>query len=197
MPMGATTWYHSIFRRNRNQDGDWFGKYWASYGQAVEEAGFASNKLQEAYGVEALNIRFIELIREIGKIPVKGELLLKRWQDSSFPNEKVFSRCGSKNERIRRVLEYCRSHSGFEDVIQICEQTSLSSEGTPADKPHDGDIGYVYLIKSGKHYKIGKPPRTQRLRIGDTVAREVHDRPFHQNRRPNWHRSVLAQTIRS
>lgn len=53
-------------------------------------------------------------------------------------------------------MEYCRSHSGFEDVIQICEQTSLSSEGTPADKPHDGDIGYVYLIKSGKHYKIGK-----------------------------------------
>ena len=104
--MGATTWYQSIFRRNRNQDGDWFGKYWASYGQAVEEAGFASNKLQEAYGVEALNIRFIELIREIGKIPVKGELLLKRWQDSSFPNEKVFSRFDQVNVSDIAVVRF-------------------------------------------------------------------------------------------
>ncbi len=63
-------------------------------------------------------------------------------------------------DAAQRTNEYaewsCRSHSGFEDVIQICEQTSLSSEGIPADEPHDGDIGWVYLIKSGKHYKIGK-----------------------------------------
>ena len=31
---------------------DWYGKYWAKWGDAVKEAGYKPNKLQEAYDEE-------------------------------------------------------------------------------------------------------------------------------------------------
>ena len=76
---------------------DWFGKYWSHWGDAVQEAGFVPNKLQEAYAEELLVQKYAEIIQELGRIPVKGELRLKRRKDPSFPNEKTFARNSGKD----------------------------------------------------------------------------------------------------
>ena len=41
---------------------DWFGKYWARWGDALREAGFAPNKLQGAYSEDEVFQRLIGLI---------------------------------------------------------------------------------------------------------------------------------------
>ncbi len=46
---------------------------------------------------------------------------------------------------------------------------------TSEEEPGDGDIGYVYLIKSGKHYKIGKTNSIGRR--GYELAIQLPERP--------------------
>jgi hypothetical protein len=93
----------------------------------------------------------------LGGIPAHGDVLLKASTDAAFPNAKVFERFGSKASLIRKLAEYCRTREGFEDIVLLCEghvsRVTLAKDG-PASA--DGDIGFVYLMKSGKYYKIGR-----------------------------------------
>jgi hypothetical protein len=98
------------------------------------------------------------LTRELGHLPVKGELLLKRTTDSSFPNDKTFGRFGGQAGLIRRVPSYCREHGGFDDILQLCEleQSGQRREAVPNHGTSNSNPGgYVFLVKSGRHYKIG------------------------------------------
>jgi len=60
------------------KEADWFGKYWAQWGQAVQEAGLEPNTLSGRHEEGLLMEKYVFLIRELGRIPVKGELRLKR-----------------------------------------------------------------------------------------------------------------------
>lgn len=48
---------------------DWFGKYWATWSEAVSEAGFSPNKLQGAIDIAVLFDKYIQLVRELGHLP--------------------------------------------------------------------------------------------------------------------------------
>jgi hypothetical protein len=137
---------------------DWFGKYWARWGDAVKEAGFAPNKLTEGYDEDLLLGKYASLIRELGRIPVRGEIGLKRRADASFPSEKTFRRFGSKPQLLSKVREYCSKQSDFDDILAFCKTiTPATDDETVPEKVRDpGASGAVYLMKSGRHYKIGK-----------------------------------------
>lgn len=139
---------------------DWFGKHWGRWGDALQEAGFAPNTLQDAFGDDVVIAKLIALIREIGRFPGTGDIRLKKRSDSSFPNEKVFEGHFGSRARLRQVVfEYCRSHAGFEDVPALCGP--MASEGAVEESATDENpttdvVGFVYLMKHGKHHKIGK-----------------------------------------
>lgn len=63
---------------------------------------------------------------------------------------------GSKPEQLAQVLVYCRSRQGYDDVIAICERAVTTSPEDSQDgtASSEGD-GIVYLLKSGRRYKIG------------------------------------------
>jgi hypothetical protein len=137
---------------------DWYGKYWAKWGNAIKEAGYEPNTFQEAYASELLIKKLIELIREIGKFPTDGELRLKTNNDKTFPSEKAFRRIGNTQERAKEIVEYCKKYSELSDVLDIVlpmcspEKDSNDSEMEKSVE----NFGFVYLMKSGKHYKIGR-----------------------------------------
>ena len=135
---------------------DWFGKYWVRWGDAVQEAGYEPNKLQEGYGEDVLIEKYIKLIRELGHIPVRGELLLKRRSDASFPNSKTFERMGTKAQLISKVFEYCRNHAGLDDIVQLCAAIPSNEKAVTGEKVKGDRDGCVYLLKVGRYYKIGK-----------------------------------------
>jgi hypothetical protein len=57
------------------------------------------------------------------------------------------------------MLEYCRARNGFEDVIRACEEVVKGGQ-VPSAKEKEvtvqGVLGEVYLIRSGRYYKIGR-----------------------------------------
>ncbi len=139
------------------KESDWYGKYWARWGDAVKEAGYLPNELQDAYDECWLIEQLISFIRELGRFPVSGDLLLKTRRDKSFPSDATFRRLGKKAEIVKRVLDYCREKSGYEDVISICEPIAqIEVRDDEAKGEENADYSNVYLIRSGRYYKIGR-----------------------------------------
>jgi|SRR5271157_2297715 len=136
---------------------DWYGTHWKSWGDALIEAGHSPNEFQAAYDESHLLDKFIQIMREIKRFPVEGDLRLKAREDRGFPSHSGFSRLGNKTDRVRRVIEYCRDHPGFEDVLGMCPTVPDEVPTIPEAKPRSVDsFGFVYLLKSGRYYKIGK-----------------------------------------
>jgi hypothetical protein len=136
---------------------DWYGKFWARWGDALREAGFAPNQLQGAYEITDLLGQNAKHAQELGRLPSSGDLLLKTRTDPDFPARNTFGRLGSKPELVRQLLDYCRGRDGFEDVVQMCEEYAPPDQEQSNDEETDEvQIGFVYLLKSGKYYKIGK-----------------------------------------
>jgi hypothetical protein len=140
------------------READWIGKHWARWGEAVHEAGYAPNQLQAAYDGSVLFDRYIDLIRESGKIPTASELRLKHHREPSFPTQKTFDRFGSKADFIIRLIEHCNRRKGYEDVLPLCEDyvTRNCEQQAGSESKIDDVVGYVYLIRSGRFHKIGR-----------------------------------------
>lgn len=140
------------------KESDWYGRYWVRWSDAVTEAGYPPNTLQRAFDEDRLLKSLVSLIRELGRFPLKGDLLLKRRRDPGFPSHNTFTRLGGKRQLAARVLQYCQMHSGFEDVASLCgELASRDQIDLPmAVRPKADDAGTVYLLKSGRYFKIGR-----------------------------------------
>jgi len=95
IPLGSM----AFFRETGIKKADWYGKYWVRWGDALQEAGLPPNRFQEAYDEAELLSKFVDLIRELGRFPVEGELRLKVRQDPKFPSHSTFRRFGSMQRR--------------------------------------------------------------------------------------------------
>lgn len=162
---------------------DWYGKYWAKWGDAIREAGFIPNELNAALSEDLLLRKYSEYASELGRLPTAGELRLKRRSDPEFPSWNTFARFGGKAQMAKRVLDFCRSMQELETVVELCESyldsTSKSENGEPSDDKVT--IGYVYLLKHGsrREFKIGRT--NNRLRREGEIALELPEKiePIH------------------
>jgi len=158
------------FKRFEQETGithhEWFGKHWGRWGDALREAGFVPNPLQGAFSDDVLIEKLIAFIRELGRFPGTGDLRLKKHNDPAFPNDKVFgSHFGSRAQIRKAVIEYCGSHAGFDDVPPLCGPIASDGDKKAAvddERPTEVLAGFVYLMKHGRHYKIGKTNATGR-----------------------------------
>jgi hypothetical protein len=132
----------------------WSGKFWASWGDAVREAGFPVNPWNAAYPEEHLLAKYARLVRELGRVPTIPQMRMKRRADSTFPNDKVFGRFGDKLALLKRVRKFCEDHSEFRDVLDIV--SSEAPKGVSIQSRKIAPVGFVYLTKFGRHFKIGR-----------------------------------------
>jgi len=146
-----------FFRECGIKESDWKGKYWARWNDAVSEAGLEPNKKTSAYEEELLIGKFISLLLVLGRFLVVAEIRMKVRTDPSFPNDKTFGRFGSKAEFAAKILDYCRTHSGYDDVSALCAAIADRPKANREDVDDNQTvIGHVYLMKSGKFYKLGR-----------------------------------------
>jgi hypothetical protein len=137
---------------------EWWAKFWPRWSDALREAGFKPNELTSAYDETELLRKYALLAKELGKIPTSADLRFRGRSDPELPNQKTFeNRLGPMKELVKKVGDYCRSQKGFQDVVCLCDEYSRRSPPV-SEKPEQAELtmGFVYLVKSGRFYKIGK-----------------------------------------
>ena len=145
-----------FYRETGIKRSDWIGKYWARWGDALQESGFEPNQLQAAFDEQTLIEKFIELMRELNKFPTDSEVKLKTRTTPGFPWPDTFARLGSKREFAARILEYCKEHASYDDVAALCAIAEPPPSPAGKDVEVEEEFGFVYLMKSGCYYKIGR-----------------------------------------
>jgi Meiotically Up-regulated Gene 113 (MUG113) protein len=141
---------------------EWEGKLWARWSDAVQEAGFRPNSLVQPLALEALAARLATVIRELGHYPTSRELRLQAHKTQAFPATRTLARLGrTRGEVVGSVRKYCESHAGFEDVLSVLASEgpspdSVAKAAPPPENESGAAVGYVYLIRSGRYYKIGR-----------------------------------------
>ncbi len=163
---------------------DWRGKHWIRWSEALREAGYVPNRMGAAIGRTDLLEKLIALVRKLGRLPVEAELQLEHGKDPSFPDRSVFNRQfdGTARHKLASVLrEYCAGRADYNDVITICETVSAPRPvDVPPHVPNDDSFEIVYLLKSGRYYKIGRTnaagrrKRELRIQLPET-AKIIHE----------------------
>ncbi|MGA8220732.1 MAG: GIY-YIG nuclease family protein [Candidatus Acidiferrales bacterium] len=148
----------SFLKETGIKESDWKGKFWARWNDVVREAGLEPNQKQGAFDESFLIEKLIALMRELGRFPVVAELRMKKRSDARFPNSKVYERrFGTKTQLVAKIRDYCHGRTGSDDVVAMCSAV-IDHQGleTESDAESEESIGFIYLMKSGRFYKIGR-----------------------------------------
>ncbi len=142
------------------KDRDWLGKYWVRWSDALKEAGLAPNAFQTAYDDDALLAKLATFVRELGHFPIKAEIQMRKQADKAFPSYTAWRRRGTLRELAATLLTYCEGRSDYDDVIESCSAVANApppkERAEPRTRVADVVFGEVYLLRAGKHYKIGR-----------------------------------------
>ncbi len=183
---------------------DWYGQHWTRWGDAVRDAGLEPNRMSEAYDEVFLVRQLALLTRRLGRVPTQGDLLLTAKNDPEFPSEKAFRRLGSKGQRAARILDYCGTIAGFEDVAVLWKQVPTAEPAvvTAEDENTPTAVGYVYLLKHGtrREYKIGRTnnPLRREGELGIQLPEKCQPVHYIKTDDPEgveayWHRRLAAK----
>ena len=164
---------------------EWRGKFWLRWSEALAEAGFTPNTRHMAYDQDFLLTKLAELTREHKHFPTYPEMLFAKNKDEMFPGKEGFMRLGSKSKRTQLLREFANQKPEFSDILAYLPSSEFSEdteERTIENSGGDEVEGFVYMIKSGRHYKIGRTtavPRRHReitLELPEEPSRVHHIR---------------------
>lgn len=148
---------NSFERQTGIKRSDWFPHFWLRWGDALADVGLAPNSFGTKFDDETIILKYIGLVRELNRIPIKGEFLLKNRADKSFPSYAVFERFGDKRQLIDETLNYCRERPEYDDIVGILGVSTPKNKSVDIEESNSAiSVGFVYLMKSGPHYKIGR-----------------------------------------
>jgi Meiotically up-regulated gene 113 len=143
-------------------EGAWAGRFWARWGDAVSEAGFVANKLNEATPIEYLFSKLRECCNHYSRFPTQREMKLFRRLDDTMPSiESYQSRfdAGNLRQEFRQWMAKRADLSQFEiELLGSLESSVVVVRGAAGARKS----GYVYAMKSGQFYKIGRSDDVER-----------------------------------
>ena len=136
----------------------------SSYSDALIASGFNKNKLNTALEPQVVLAALVELIRNIGRFPTKGHIKAARAKDKTFPSYEAFVTVagGVFSDLPSIALQYCQAN-GITDVDPLIPRNQEDTPAAPKGSSRSV-MGYVYLLKHGQHYKVGRSNDTARRR---------------------------------
>jgi hypothetical protein len=138
----------------------WRGVHWARWGDAVAEAGFTPNVAIPKYDEVFLLGKIADLCREFGRVPAAMEFRIYGRSHPEFPNHKaVYRHFQSTANMLRRLADWTSENDSYADVAAMLAQHASKSDAEATTRPVDG---FVYLIRWGEHYKIGRGEQLER-----------------------------------
>ena len=134
----------------------WRGRLWLRWSDALAEAGFQPNKMNEAHDVDLLLSKLAALTRKYGRLPSSAEIRMERVTDSTFPSHTVFDRLGNKIQRTELLRKFAGATPGLDDIFELLPPLEEEIEDRSVPSGNTFSDGFVYMMKLGKHYKIGR-----------------------------------------
>ncbi|MFC0219030.1 GIY-YIG nuclease family protein [Pseudochelatococcus lubricantis] len=172
----------------------WRGRFWARWGDALTEAGFKPNDWTGKSDANAVLSGLIAACRHYGRLPTNSELEMLRRTDPSVPHPNVIkSSFGRRSDMIAALAKHVATDTALSDVaVMLPEQSNDALQRQPVSKSVEG---FVYLIKSGDFYKIGRSDDAERRFKQITIALPDKAELFHTIRTDDpsgieayWHR---------
>lgn len=140
----------------------WRGVHWARWSDALSEAGFGPLEWTTGSTVEEILEVLAILVRQYGRYPTNSEILLSKKINEAIPTPNAIRRkIGAKPETIKKLREFCHSREDLSDISPLLVSEAVLSHpenNDTATTVRGGKLkpsGYVYLVKSGRLYKIG------------------------------------------
>lgn len=142
------------------------GIYWARWSDALAEAGVPETEWQQKYDSDDLLTGLALFARQIGRFPTSRDLRLGKRQGADLASDKVYSAHFSNAEGIRQALAgFCENRPEFADILPL-----IPDAKTVAEARSGHTLGYVYLMRSGANYKIGRTDNIERRFREITIA---------------------------
>lgn len=175
----------------------------SSYSDALIAAGFSKNSFNPASQPKIVLASLVDLIRSIGRFPTKGHIKAARSKDKSFPSYEAFlTVAGGAFSNLPSVaLQHCQAN-GISDIENLIPRSA--GRAAPEVKEATRVVaGYVYLLKHGQHYKIGRTNDTARRRreISLLLPEELEHIHVIETDDPEgieayWHKRLASKRIR-
>ncbi len=145
----------------------WRGIHWLKWSDALVEAGFQANTWQGKHNSAEILLRLAELTKRLGRLPTNAEIKFERKTDPSFPvHSTVANHFPTKASLIQSLLGLADRHQQWavlRDMIPAAETVVARSDAPIKD-------GFVYLLRSGAFFKIGRSDNIERRIKEITIA---------------------------
>jgi hypothetical protein len=186
------------------RESDWCGRWWTTWGAAVREAGLEPQRMNPRLDDEIVLDAAVRIVRKLGRFPTAAESRFECNADPALPSHNTFRRFGGLGELRTRLQEFA-AERGLADIVAVLpNQEAETAASAHADNRSGRPLsdGFVYLIKSGRHYKIGKADsveaRHRQLKIqlpqaADVVHRVKTDDPY--GIESYWHRRFADKRL--
>jgi hypothetical protein len=138
-------------------EGVWRGKFWIKWTDAAKEAGVAPGEKTASVDENALLTALAELVREYKHFPTQAETKIQRAVNANFPSYSSFTKLGPLGEKINKLRQFATNNTAFTDILDFLPTSSDSNASTDCIKGESNmrTDGNVYMLKLGKHCKIG------------------------------------------
>lgn len=132
---------------------EWYGVHWPRWGDALIEAGYEPNTKQGKLSCEDVLRHYAEAVRHFGRIPAEIDIRMYSRERKEFPGHTTFANhFGNKAGLIAALTEWVQQHEEFADLIELMPEPVAAQDEPDTARGE----GFVYLLKSGDHYKIGR-----------------------------------------
>ena len=140
------------------QESAWSGRIWARWGDAVSEAGYEGNALQGRFDTADVLTAIVQACHHYGHIPTVAEMRLYRLTTPAFPSKGAVS--GHFPTRADMVAALSQRTPDDPSLAAMLDK-EIPKSAAP-DAPAPTSDGYVYLLKSGNFYKVGRSDNLER-----------------------------------
>ncbi|MFG1362122.1 GIY-YIG nuclease family protein [Xanthobacter versatilis] len=141
----------------------WRGRYWSRWGDALGEAGFGPNSWVGKHDTGHLLSGVIEACRHLGKLPTDAELQIYRVGRSSAPSPQTLRRhFGGRAGLIAALSGHVAGDANYADIEAMLPDVPPPEPLTASSPTAPSRDGFVYLIRSGDFFKIGRSDDIER-----------------------------------
>lgn len=139
----------------------WQGMYWARWSDALRAAGFDPNPVNQRLDQDEALKQAAELVRGFGRLPGEEEIRVARRSDPTLMSHSALRSVGGRRDGglVTKLRELALNDPAYADLLGLLPEPVAVNGDDAAQDVRPGLVavtGQVYLVKMGKHYKIGR-----------------------------------------